>query len=142
MADRVLSIVGRVLLYWLAMLVAMFCLGTLRELFLRPVIGELPAHQIGSAAAIVVIALFARRFISRTMVSPGRAVFVGAFWVALTATFEFGFFHFIVGHPWEVLTADYNLAEGRLMGVLMLVTFVAPWAYAVLFRNRWVSHAS
>lgn len=136
MVNRGVSIVGRASLYWFGMLVAIFCLGTLRELFLRPAIGELPAHQIGSAAAIVVIALFARRFVSQTMVSAGWAMLVGAFWVVLTATFEFGFFHFVVGHPWEMLTADYNLAEGRLMGVLMLVTLVAPWAFAVLVRNR------
>lgn len=140
MAIRGSSIAGRALLYWLGMLGAIFCLGTLRELFLRPVVGELPAHQIGSAAAIVVIALFARRFVSQTMVSAGWAMLVGAFWVGLTATFEFGFFHFVVGHPWETLTADYNLAEGRLMGVLMLVTLVAPWACAALFRNRGISH--
>ena len=142
MTDRGFSIVGRALIYWLGMLVAVFCLGALRESFLRPAIGELPAHQIGSAAAIVVIALFARRFVSRTMVSAGWAIFVGAFWVALTATFEFGFFHFVAGHPWEVLTADYNLAEGRLMGVLMLVTFVVPWIFAVMSRKRTVSQAS
>ena len=69
-------------------------------------------------------------------------MFVGAFWVALTVAFAFGFFHLIAGRPREMLTADYNLAEGRLMGVLMLVTFVAPWVFAVMSRKRPVSHAS
>ena len=90
MADRGSSIVGRALLYWLGMLAAIFCLGAVRESFVRPAIGELPAHQIGSAAAMVVVVLMARRFVSRTMVSPRRAMLVGASWVALTATFEFG----------------------------------------------------
>ena len=140
MADRGSSIVWRALLYWLGMLAAIFCLGAFRESFVQPAIGELPAHQIGSAAAIVVIVLMARRFVTRTRVVPRQAMLVGAFWVLLTATFEFAFFHFIVGRPWDVLTADYDLSEGRLMGVLMLVTFAAPWAHAVLFRSRLASH--
>jgi len=139
MSNRAFAIAGRAVLYWLGMLVAIFSLGALRESFLRPAIGELPAHQVGSLAAIVVVAFFARRFIRRTAATPRGALLVGGFWVVLTAMFEIGFFHFIVGHPWEALTADYNLAEGRLMGVLMLTTLAAPWLFAVWHRGRAVS---
>lgn len=126
----------RALLYWLGMLAVIFCLGALREGLLRPAVGELPALFAGTAAALVAIALFARRFVARTVVTAGESLLVGAFWVALTATFEFGFFHYAMGVSWEMLLADYNILEGRLMGVLMLTTLLAPYAFALRSGTR------
>lgn len=126
----------RALLYWLGMLAVIFCLSALREVVVRSMTGELPAHFIGTAAALVVIVLLARRFFARTVVTPGESLLVGAFWVALTATFEFGLFHYAMGVPWGTLLADYNILQGRLMGVLMLTTLLAPYAFALRSGTR------
>jgi hypothetical protein len=86
---------------WLSFGVVAFTLGAFREVFLRPRIGELRAQQIGTLLAVVVVAviiLFAIRWLRP---SAKQAVAIGGMWTGLTVLFEFGFFHYIMGEPWE-----------------------------------------
>ena len=48
-------------------------------------------------------------------------ILIGVIWLIMTVAFEFGFLHFVMGEPWEVLLADYNVLRGRIL-VLVLVT--------------------
>ena len=70
--------------------------GATRELVYRDRVGELTAHQISTAVAL---ALFAVYFMAlqRRWPLPSRrcALQVGALWVALTLVFEFGFGHWV-----------------------------------------------
>ena len=58
---------------------------------------------------------------------------IGALWLTLTVVFEFGFGHYVIGHPWKYLLADYNIFKGRLWSLVLLVTFVSPlfWGYII-----------
>lgn len=51
---------------------------------------------------------------------------LGLFWTLLTIAFEFGFGHFVVGHPWSRLFQDYNLAAGRVWIFVLLTLLIAP----------------
>ena len=41
-------------------------------------------------------------------------VAIGGLWMTLTVGFEFGFGHYVMGHSWPHLLADYDLLDGRL----------------------------
>jgi hypothetical protein len=51
---------------------------------------------------------------------------IGVMRTAMTVCFEFGFFHFVAGVPWEKLLADYNLFAGRLWVLVLLTTLCGP----------------
>ena len=36
------------------------------------------------------------------------------------------FGHYVVGHPWSVLLADYNIFRGRVWPLVLLAVLVAP----------------
>jgi hypothetical protein len=52
---------------------------------------------------------------------------VGGYWLILTVGFEFIFGHYVAGHSWERLLADYNLGQGRIWVLVLVTTFLAPW---------------
>ena len=58
-------------------------------------------------------------------VAVGRA----GTWAALTVAFEFVFFHFIGGHSWSELLANYNVGQGRVWVFVVLWIAVAPWFF-------------
>jgi hypothetical protein len=61
--------------------------------------------------------------------SSDRALAIGLAWAALTVAFEFLFFHFVGGHSWSELLANYNLFEGRVWVVILLWVAVAPYVF-------------
>src|SRR4051812_36179821 len=101
---------------WLLLFVVAFSLGAVRELLIAPAIGERLAHVVGTLAFIAVLlgitTVFVRRI--RPRCSLLDLWLVGLLWLALTLAFEFLFFHYAAGKPWEVLLADYNVLQGRI----------------------------
>ena len=91
------------------MLIAVAC-GALRETLLTPRLGEHTAHQAGTILVCLLIAAVIVPTLRRLRPSPLQALAIGAGWMAMTVAFEISVFHFIVGHPMEVLLADYDLA--------------------------------
>jgi len=51
---------------------------------------------------------------------------IGIFWVVITIIFEFAFGHYVMGHPWQKLFADYNLFNGRLWVLVLINNIAAP----------------
>lgn len=88
---------------------------------------ELVAHQISTVTAIIFTGLLVWG-VSRLwpLESMGQAWMVGAIWLAATVAFEFGFGHYVVGHPWEKLLRDYNLMKGRLWLLVLVWTLIMP----------------
>ena len=58
------------------------------------------------------------------------AVLVGFLWLSLTLMFEFGVGYYLFHRPWEHLIADYNLARGRVLILVLIVTLKAPFLAA------------
>ena len=89
--------------------------ATLREIIYKKPLGELAAHQISTATGVVLFALvFYFIFKKWKIESVKHTALVGVIWLGLTILFEFGFGHYIMGNPWQILLHDYNLAEGRV----------------------------
>jgi hypothetical protein len=61
-----------------------------------------------------------------------QAIQIGGIWLLLTILFEFGFGHFIMGHPWEKLFFDYNIFAGRVWLLFILWTAVSPAVFFLI----------
>lgn len=51
---------------------------------------------------------------------------IGAYWVALTIIFEFGFGHHVDGKSWTDLLNNYNLVDGQAWILVLVWMAVAP----------------
>jgi hypothetical protein len=101
--------------------------GTLRELLYKDSVGDLPAHYISTATLIVLLALYIWMLEQRWPLPSSRDAWrVGLTWVALTASFDFGFGHFVDHKSWAELAKDYNVMAGRVWVLILLWIAVAP----------------
>ena len=121
---------------WLLLFVVAFSLGAVRELLIAPAIGEPSAHVVGTLAFVAVLlgitVAFVRRI--RPRCSLTDLWLVGLLWLALTLAFEFLFFHYAAGKPWEVLLADYNVLQGRIWVLVPLTELFGPPLIGWLIR--------
>jgi hypothetical protein len=61
--------------------------------------------------------------------SARQAIHIGLFWMALTMAFEFLFFHYVGGHSWAELLANYDIVHGRLWPLVLVWVAVAPYVF-------------
>lgn len=128
------STLWKILAAWLLMLIVAIANGAARDLVYGPSISELAAHQLSSLTSIVLLGAVIFAFVRfGPIVSERQAVLAGLLWLALTVAFEFLFFHFVGGHPWAELLANYNVLKGRLWPLVLLWVGLAPWLF---FRLR------
>ena len=101
---------------WLLIVFVESVNGTIRQLFIAPAIGDRLARQIGvfvGSGLILLIAWLTSRWLrART---KKEQIKVGALWVVLIVIFEIGL-GISFGYTRERLLADFNLAQGGLMG--------------------------
>ena len=122
-----LAIATRAIAVWLVLICAEILHGIARGIFLVPHVGEFRSGQIGvltGSIIILVIALAFIRWIGASRTSDLLAV--GFLWLGLTLAFEILFGRFVVGASWERLAADYNVLEGGLLPLGMLVLLMSP----------------
>jgi hypothetical protein len=118
----------RSLALWLLLIAAEILHGIARGILLVPHVGEFRSNQIGvftGSLIILVIALATVRWIGAKQ--PAQLLGIGVLWLALTLAFEFLFGRFVVGASWERLAADYNILEGGLLPLGMIVLMLSPW---------------
>ena len=113
---------------WLIFVIIAILNGVLRNTVITPKIGEYAGHVISTIILICIILIGTYLFINRIKIDYTKAdlLLVGVFWVILTVLFEFGFSHYVIGHPWSKLLADYNILKGRLWSLVLLAEFIAP----------------
>jgi succinate dehydrogenase/fumarate reductase cytochrome b subunit len=104
--------------------------GVLREATYGKRMSELRAHQlsslIGTVLFYVAFHLILRSF---PTASTAHAALVGLIWLLMTAAFEFCFGRWVAKHSWRRLLRDYDLAAGRLWGLVLLSIFLAPLVF-------------
>jgi hypothetical protein len=114
--------IPRAFAIWTLLVVLAVLNGGARNAFLTPHWGELSGH----------VLIFSVSWVSIRGIRPGGpldALLVGLFWVALTVAFEFLAGHYLFGHSWQKLFADYDLTQGRIWVLVLVANFAAPqWA--------------
>ncbi|MGA9573741.1 MAG: hypothetical protein WBS20_07335 [Lysobacterales bacterium] len=126
----------RYLLFWLLLAVVAIANGILRQVVYGKFVSTLTAHQISTLTGIVftgVLVFWLHRF--WPIESVRQAWLIGVIWLVMTISFEFGFGHFVAGHPWSALFADYNLLRGRVWLVFLVWMLVLPWLVFRFGRN-------
>lgn len=118
---------------WLVMLLLSVANGALRDFTYGRHMTELAAHQVSTVIGIlllgavmwVVIRLYPPR-------NARYAALIGVLWAAFTVAFEFLFFHFVGGHSWAELVANYDVLRGRVWVFVVVWLLVAPSVFFVI----------
>ena len=124
-------------LIWLVLILAEIVHGILRAIVIVPLVGEFRSNQIGvfsGSAIILEIAYVTIRWIGAKRVS--ELLLVGLIWLLLTVVFEVLIGRFVVGYSWERIASDYNLLNGGLMPLGLLVLFLSPMIASKLHGKR------
>lgn len=126
----------RALIVWFLIIVAESIHGTLRQLFLAPLIGDFPARRVSVFTASLVIFLITYLFIRWISAPTDKALLgIGLVWVILTVSFEFILGILVLSYTWERILEDYDISRGGLMGFGLLFMFFAPYV-ADKLRNK------
>ena len=117
---------------WLVLAAVAIANGMIRQSTYGKYVSELSAHQISTVTAILATGAVVW-FISRIwpIESAAQAWSIGLIWFLATILFEFGFGHYVAGHPWHRLLADYNVLNGRVWALFLVWIMIMPW---VIFR--------
>ena len=127
----------RAIAIWLLIVVAESVHGVIRQLFIAPILGDLPARQlgvfIGSVLILLISWLTARWLNAATLKSQ---LSVGVLWVVLIVLFELSL-GAALGYSRARMLSEYNMAQGGLMGFGLLFLLFAPTLGARLCADVW-----
>ena len=112
---------------WIVLAIAAILVATFRVEVFLPSLGEQTAHKLGTILYLVVQFVIIYLFIKKMKIKePKTLLGIGIFWIVITIIFEFVFGHFVMGHSWQKLFADYNLFNGRLWILVFINNLIAP----------------
>jgi len=112
---------------WFLLAISAIVVATFRIAVLLPQVGEQTAHQLGTILYLIVQFLIIYLFIRKMKIRDVKTLLlIGIFWAVITIIFEFVFGHYVIGHSWQKLFADYNLFNGRLWVLVLINNIVAP----------------
>ena len=112
---------------WFILAVSAIVVATFRISVLLPLLGEQTAHQLGTVFYLIVQFFIIYLFIRKMKLKETKTLLgIGIFWVVITIFFEFIFGHYVMGHPWQKLFADYSLFNGRLWILVLINNLIAP----------------
>lgn len=117
------------LLLWFALAILAILNGSLRQFAYGNYMPELLAHQLSTFLLVFffLLCMFSFFKLTHLQYSQTQLLLMGSAWLLMTILFEFGFGHFVIGHSWQKLFADYNLLAGRLWPLLLLATLIGPY---------------
>lgn len=101
--------------------------GIFRAKIIARLVGDFKSRQIGvlsGSILIIIISYFSISWIGPSTIK--EALFVGAEWFWLMLLFELSLGRYVFKFSWKRLFADFNLKKGGLLGIGMLVLFLAP----------------
>ena len=120
----------RYLVAWFVLLAVAVINGGLRDLTYGKHLPALLANQLSCVSGTILFGVVFYQYVHRWPPASARQVLLtGLFWMALTVAFEFLFFHYVAGHPWPELLANYDLFEGRLWPLILLWVTFGPYVF-------------
>lgn len=118
------------LLAWFLLAMVAIANGVIRQSTYGKSMPDLAAHQISTVTGVVATG-FVAWLLSRIwpLESAVQAWIIGWCWLLFTIFFEFVFGHFVAGHPWPRLLADYNILQGRVWSLFLVGITVMPYVF-------------
>ena len=112
---------------WLGFLAVAIGCALIRDRFLVPGLGPVGGRVLGTLLVGAIIFGLIYAYAGRLKGAPRVSLFnLGLFWTMATVAFEFLFGHYVMGHSWDSLWADYNVFQGRLWPLVLIVTLFGP----------------
>jgi len=126
------ELLWRAFLVWLVIAGAEVGQGILRIRFLNRRVGDRRARQIGVGTGSVLILLIA--WATAPWVGAGSTserVMVGGLWLILMLAFDLAFGRWVFHVSWQRIARDFDVRQGGLLGLGMLVLLFAPLLVAL-----------
>ncbi|MFN4774226.1 MAG: hypothetical protein ACK5VA_21785 [Pseudanabaena sp.] len=115
-------------LVWLVFILAESLNGAARIFWLIPLLGDRLAHQVSFAIGSLLILTIATLFIRWLKAEKSwQLLSIGLAWLLLTVLFEIGLGRFVFAYSWEQIAADYNLLQGGLMPIGLVLLVLSPF---------------
>jgi len=101
--------------------------GVAREATYGRRLGDASANRLSALTAVAAFAAYFRLLQRRWPLGRrSEALKVGGAWLGLTVTFEFVFGRLVARKSWRELTAEYNIARGRLWPLVLAWIALGP----------------
>ena len=128
-------IILKSILVWLVFILAESLNGTARIFWLIPLLGENLAHQISFAIGSLLVLAIATLFIRWLEASKlSQLLSIGLIWLLLTVLFEIALGRFVLAYSWQQIAADYNVLQGGLMPIGLVLLVFSPFIAAKIRR--------
>lgn len=125
----------RHVLFWIVLMTIGVLNGILRVMTYGKMTSDLVAHQLSTIIGILLSGSAVWYLWKHWPLESARQAWLtGIIWFFLTIIFEFGFGHFIMGHSWQLLFADYNITNGRLWLFFLIWILIMPYLFYRLLR--------
>jgi hypothetical protein len=115
---------------WILLIFVAIANGIMREaVYSKLVASELAAHQISTVVLVLVFLLVFFVFLRsrKGQFTDLDLALIGGIYLGLTVAFEFVFGHYVMGHPWSRLLADYNILRGRVWSLVLVTNALGPY---------------
>jgi hypothetical protein len=122
-----LSLFFKVVLIWLVIALLAIANGGLRDLTFTPLIGRnlaLPLSGLSLSIIVLVVTYFGLGFFGK--LTEKICWLIGLQWVLMTLAFEFLFGHYVAGKSWAELLQTFNILQGDLFLLVLLISLVSP----------------
>ncbi len=122
---------GKAGLIWLAIAILAVGNGFVRESVLVPLLGSeaaLPVSGISLSLIVLLVTWLTFGWIGEH--SLAVYFLVGLQWVLMTLAFDFSLGYFVEGKSWSELMQIFNVADGNLFPLVLIVTLFAPYLIA------------
>jgi hypothetical protein len=120
-------VIRKHLLCWFVLAIVAISNGVLRQYTYGKVLSNLSAHQLSTVTGILATGVAVWMMHKRwPLQSPAQAWTIGILWLLFTIVFEFGFGHFVAGHSWAHLLAEYDLFQGRVWSLFLIWIAIMP----------------
>lgn len=125
----------QIFLIWLLLAVIGVINGIIRVMFFEKLLSAQLAHVLSCITDIALLQSVIYFYLRNREFIAKQLLLMGFFWLGLTVLFEFGFGHYVMGHPWERLLADYNILNGRLWSLVLLSILLGPLLWGAILKK-------
>jgi len=123
---------------WFLMCIIAIFNGIIRNAVYSPIVGEYLGHIISSIILICIFSLVIALYYNniKGKYENRDPLYIGVLWLIMTIAFEFIFGHYIVGHSWELLFADYNIFQGKIWILVLITPLISSILLGSYFQKK------